>query len=96
MSRIQAVLNEFMPCGGTVCPGCETTCHSVDGRTPNNDRMADEIITLRAERDALRNALQEIAGRQIPGAFSRDHGEHAKSTLIATWDFAKAALEAQP
>ena len=49
MSHIQAVLNEFMPCGGTVCPGCEVACTSGDGRTPDVDRMADAILTLRAE-----------------------------------------------
>ena len=48
MSHIQAVLNEFMPCG-TVCPGCEVACTSGDGRTPDADRMADAILTLRAE-----------------------------------------------
>ena len=49
MIQIQAVLNEFMPCGGTVCPGCEVACTSGDGRTPDVDRMADAILTLRAE-----------------------------------------------
>ena len=54
MSKIQAVLNEFMPCGGDICPGCEEACTSGDGRTPDADRMADAIIDLRAEREALR------------------------------------------
>jgi hypothetical protein len=57
MSQIQAILNEFMPCGGTVCPGCVTGCHFA-GNVPDVDRMADAIIELRAERDELRKDAQ--------------------------------------
>jgi hypothetical protein len=53
MSRIQAVLNEFMPCGGSVCRGCEVKCTNVDGRTPDLDRMADALIETRKDTERL-------------------------------------------
>jgi hypothetical protein len=59
MIYIQDILNEFSPCVG-VCPGCEEMCTSGDGRTPDVDMMADAIIDLRAERDALRTELDAI------------------------------------
>jgi hypothetical protein len=55
VSAIQAALNEFSPCGGTVCPGCVTGCHLADSNVPDVDRMADALIEARAERDALRD-----------------------------------------
>jgi hypothetical protein len=58
MSQIQSVLNQFMPCGGNVCPGCVTGCYLGDGNVPDVDRMADAIIELRAERDELRKDAQ--------------------------------------
>jgi len=61
MSLIQAVLNEFMPCGGSVCRGCEVECahggHINGGRTPDVDRMADALIEARGQRNALRTQL---------------------------------------
>ena len=74
MSKIQAVLDEFMPCGGTVCPGCEVACKYVDGRTPVVDRMADAIIDLRAERDALRKGLLDLLA-----VVHRDGGHHTEA-----------------
>ena len=74
MSKIQAVLDEFMPCGGTVCPGCEVACKYVDGRTPDADRMADAIIDLRAERDALRKGLLDLLA-----VVHRDGGHHTEA-----------------
>jgi hypothetical protein len=61
MSLIQAVLNEFMPCGGSVCRGCEVECahggHINGGRTPDVNSMADALIEAREQRDALRTQL---------------------------------------
>ena len=61
MSLIQSVLNEFMPCGGSVCRGCEVECahggHINGGRTPDVNSMADALIEAREQRDALRTQL---------------------------------------
>ena len=72
MSHIQAVLNEFMPCGGTVCPGCEVACTSGDGRTPDVDRMADALIEARAERDRLHVSLQFVRDALVIAEGQRD------------------------
>jgi hypothetical protein len=61
---IQDILNEFSPCGGTVCPGCVTGCHLADSNVPDVDRMADALIEARAEREFqinMRYAAQEEA-----------------------------------
>ena len=72
MSHIQAVLNEFMPCGGTVCPGCEVACTSGDGRTPDVDRMAGALIGARAERDRLHVSLQFVRDALVIAEGQRD------------------------
>lgn len=59
----EAVLCEFMPCGGHVCKGCEVQCINVDGRTPNVAWMADEIVRLRAKNAALTAAVEQEVGR---------------------------------
>jgi hypothetical protein len=72
MSDIQDILNEFMPCGGTVCPGCVTGCHLADSNVPDVDRMADAIIEFRAlvdtltrERDEARSLCDETTNLLI-------------------------------
>jgi hypothetical protein len=53
MSLIQSMLNEFMPCGGSVCRGCEVECahggHINGGRTPDVNSMADALIEARKD-----------------------------------------------
>ena len=46
-SEREKVLAEFMPCSGEVCKGCELICQHEDGRTPQAEWMADEIVRLR-------------------------------------------------
>ena len=74
MSLIQAVLNEFMPCGGSACRGCEVECahggHTNGGRTPDVDSMADALIKAREQRDALRTQL--AAARELMAEAATD------------------------
>ena len=62
-SEREKVLAEFMPCSGEVCKGCELICQHEDGRTPQAEWMADEIVRLR---ETIRHLACPICGTVNP------------------------------
>ena len=92
MSETRAVLNEFMPCGGTICPDCEDHC-PYGGRTADAFCMADAIIALRDERDALRQVDDAMVWRAMR-AFSATAEKEGGFIAVYGKNWMRAALDA--
>ena len=78
----EKVLAEFMPCGGEICKGCEERCQNVDGRTPQAEWMADEIVRLR---ETIRHLACPICGTVNPPEV-HTCTPRPKVTTVQRWD----------